>query len=321
MKIGLVGLGGWARDAYLPLLAEMTEIRVEAVAARTEATRQFAKKTFGSGLAVFADYKDLLKVETLDALLIALPNSQHAEALEAAAASNKHILFEPPVATDNETAKRILDALAKSGCGIQADLELRYLPVMKAVSAKLQSGVLGKPLMAKIRLWCDWGNKGGDWGKKIVGQSFFSWIGPWYLDVLDCVFGATAEEAFVVGGYNRNGKLMDYGWASLVYSGGQIGQWEFSLVSPQDTVIELLVACDRGEIEVDLITGGWRWRHVDEIWKEELSPASVPVFGFVGMREALHGFFDAISNGCIPRANIDVIRRVHCAVQLCSDAE
>ena len=321
MKVGIIGFGDWPRQAYAPLLPEMPEVQVVAVAARSNSTRELAKQIFGPNLRTFDNYHDLLNAEAVDAVLIALPNSQHGEGLEAAAKSNKHLFFEPPIAGDAETATRVLDALAEAEGVVQANLELRYLPVMDAVLARLQSGMLGQPLMAKICLWCDWGYKGGSWFDEVQAESFFLWLGAWYLDVLDCVFEAEATQARVVGSYSSNGTLMDHGWASLAYHGGGIGQFEFNLVVPQDTIISLSVACQAGELVADLQMGKWRWRGESGDWHHDRCPASMPTYGFVGMRESLQDFFGAIRTGSTPRANIDVVRRVQRASQLCADAE
>lgn len=320
-NIGLIGFGKWARQAYAPLISELPQVRVTAISARSDATRSLAKQTFGAATKAFADYHDLLNDSTVDAVLIALPNSLHAPVLQTAATSGKHLFFEPPVAENSETATRVLDALAASRCAVQADLELRYLPVMENVLSLLQSGTIGEPLMAKIRLWCNWGYGGGEWYDEVQGQSFFLWLGCWYLDALDCIFKQSATQASVVGGRYSNGTLMDAGWASLVYPGGGIGQLEFNLAIPQETSIELTVACQSGEIIADLQTGRWRWRGETGDWHLEHAPASTPSYGFVGMRESLQGFFDTIHAGGHPRANVDVMRRIQHAVQLCADAE
>lgn len=321
INVGLIGFGKWARQAYAPLLDELPQVRVTAISARSHTTRSLAKQTFGIETKTFADYHDLLNDAAVDAVLIALPNSLHAPVLQTAATSGKHLFFEPPVAEDPETATRVLDALAASEGVVQADLELRYLPVMDNVLGIIQSGTIGEPLMAKIRLWCNWGYRGGEWYDEVQEQSFFPWLGCWYLDALDCIFKQSAIQTSVVGGHYSNGTLMDAGWASLLYPNGGIGQLEFNLVIPQETVIELSVACRSGEIVVDLQTGRWRWRGETGDWHLKHTPASTPAYGFVGMRESLQAFFDTIHAGERPRANVDVMRRVQHAAQLCADVE
>jgi len=321
IRIGLVGFGGWPQQAYAPLLKELPGVRVIAAAARSEQTRNLARETFGDDIAVTSDYRQVLEADDIDALMIALPNALHAEALLAAAKFNKHVFFEPPAANDPEMATRVLDTLEQCTGIVQADLELRCLPVLEAVRDQISGGIIGSPRMAKIRLWCDWGYQGGPWFKEAQGQSFFHWLGHWYLDVLDLIFGKPATRVTVLGGHASNGTLMDHGWVSLEYPGGLLGQFEFNLTLPQETVIEVNMACARGELWADLKTGKWKYRGEAGEWYEEHSPASEPVCGFEGMRESIYEFITAIRTSKPPRAGLEVARRVQLSAQLCVDAE
>ena len=320
-RIGLVGFGNWPRQAYAPVIKAMPDVQVTAVAAPSEATRALARDAFGDHLVCLENYRDLLAEETVDAVMIALPNGLHAEAIEAAARAGKHVFFEPPLANDECAAERVVDVLAECGQVVQADLELRYLPVLQAIVGHIDSGEMGRPLMARIRLWCDWGYKGGPWQDEVQGQSFFHWLGCWYLDVLDAIFTASPTSASVVGGRACNGTLLDHGWASLIYPENRLGQFEFNLVAAQGTKIELLVALQAGEIHADLKTGGWQWRGESGDWHHSRAPASEPVCGFEGMRESIEDFVGAIRTGAAPRADLEAMRRVQHAAQLCVDFE
>lgn len=145
IRMGLVGFGGWPQQAYAPLLKELPGVRVVSVAASSEETLSLARKTFGDGIAATSDYRQLFEAGDVDALMIALPNALHAEALLAAAESNKHVFFEPPIATDPETAKHVLETLKQRSEIVQADLELRCLPVLEAIHAQISGGILGSP--------------------------------------------------------------------------------------------------------------------------------------------------------------------------------
>ncbi len=321
IRIGLIGFGGWPQQAYTPLLKELSGVRVAGVAANSEETLNLAHKTFGEGIVTTCDYRRLLEAGDVDALMIALPNALHVEVLLAAAKSNKHIFFEPPIATDPETAKHVLDALEQCSGIVQVDLELRYLPVLEAIHAQISGGILGLPRTAKIRLWCNWGYAGGQWFEEVQRQSVFHWLGHWYLDVLDVIFGEAATRAGVLGGHASNGTLMDHGWASLEYPGGLLGQFEFNLTLPQGTVIELDISCANGELWADLKTGKWKWRGEDGSWQQEYTPASKPVCGFEGMRESMNGFVVAVRTGQPSHAGLEVAGRVQQSAQVCVDAE
>jgi predicted dehydrogenase len=321
IRLGLIGLGEWPRQSYVPVLKVLESVKICAVAAKSSATQQYAREQFGEQVVVYSDYCDLLQDKAIEAVTLALPNWMHAEALDAAAASGKHLFYEPPIAHDAETIVRILGAMAASNCVIQPDLELRHLPVIRALGECLRAGVIGNPLMASVGLWCNWGYGGGRWNCNPEEEGFFPWLGCWYLDLLDYVFAAPPERATVTGGYAANGRLMDHGWSSLEYPAGRIGRFDFNLVAVDGLAVSLRVLGDGGEADVDVIRGVFRWRRPGDDWHEEDYPASQPVCGFVGMRECLSAFIEAIRAGLPSEADTGVARRVHAAMLACAQAE
>jgi predicted dehydrogenase len=172
--------------------------------------------------------------------------------------------------------------------------------------------------MATIRLWCDWGYGGGEWLEEAEDQGFFLWLGCWYVDVLDAVFGARPERVSVTGGRAMNGDMVDHAWATMEYPGQRLGQFEFSLVAPEEQQITLTVTGTEGEVEADLWTGELRSRGRGEEWERTVVPNSEPIHGFAGMRESITDFIGSVRSGSQPRANLDVSRRVHAAAVACA---
>ena len=87
LKVGLAGLGEWARNAYVPILQELCaagQVEITAVSARSEATRQVARELLGPDVQLYADYSELLQDTTVEAVFLALPNALHSQAIEAA---------------------------------------------------------------------------------------------------------------------------------------------------------------------------------------------------------------------------------------------
>lgn len=318
-RIGLIGFGEWARRSYLPILREMSHVRVVAVAARSESTRQLAKKEIGSGVQLYGDYHGLLADGAVESVMISLPNELHAEAIEAAAASGKNIFFEPPVGLNETEILRVLEVLDRTKQHVQADLELRYLPVIQQVRNLIKGGKAGDLLMSKITLWCDWG-VGGRW-KELENQGFFLWLGCWYLDVLDAIFAAGPIRAQVAGGYAGNGRMMDHGVATLSYPAGRTGIFEFNLLATEPARITLQVTGAEGEIHADLQEGIYRWRTRGSGWNEDQAACSLPVHGFAGMRESIADFVNAVATGGRVIADAKVCRRVNWAALMCAKAE
>lgn len=190
IRLGLIGLGEWPRQAYLPVLKDLENVEICAVAARSSASRQYARQQLGEQVVLYADYRDLLASAVVQAVTLALPNPLHAEAREAALSAGKHLFYEPPIAHSPAAIAGILAAMAAADRVIQPDLELRCLPVVRALGECLRACAIGKPLMASVRLWCNWGYGGGQWKYNPEEEGFFPWLGCWYLDLLDYVFAA-----------------------------------------------------------------------------------------------------------------------------------
>lgn len=320
LRIGLMGYGTWARSAYTPVLLEREDVRVVAVSARSDETLAAARHSFGTEINAYRDFAALAADPRVDAVMIAVPNRMHLTALEAAIQAGKHVFAEPPLGFDAAEIARAFE-LADSARGIvYTDLELRCVPVLEVVAEALRSGVLGSPLMVSVRLWASWGYGGGEWQAEAEDQGFWLWLGCWYLDVLDAVFGSAPTRASVTGGRAMNGSLMDHGWACLQYAGG-IGQFEYSLVAPEEQLTTLRVTGPEGEFETDLWSGRFRMRARGEDWHTGARPPSEPIHGFSGMRESIHGFLAAVRGAADPQANLSASRRVHQTALACAESE
>ena len=114
---------------------------------------------------------------------------------------------------------------------------------------------------------------------------------------------------------------MDHGWSSLEYPAGRIGRFDFNLVAVDGLAIRLRVLGNGGETDVDVIHGVFRWRTPVGDWHEQTYPASQPVCGFVGMRECLSAFIEAVRAGPPSEADTAVARRVYAAMLACAQAE
>jgi len=319
LNVGLIGFGYWARTAYAPVLKELASVRVAAVAARSDASREEARKTFGADVSTYADFHELIDADNVNAVMVALPGALHADAVEAALKAGKHVFFEPPIALTREATEAALETIGAASSVVQTDLELRYLPVMDAVADLIARGAIGAVRLARISLWCDWGHRGEL--SKLADDGIAFALGPWYLDVLDAVLADMPEEVQLTGGYARNGRFLDHGWAVLRYAGGAVGCFEINLLAPKGDKVHLRVVGDGGEIEADLITGDYRRRGEDGNWTEGSAPPSLPKCGFVGMRECIRDFVDAVTERRAARTTPDVMRRVHEAMLLCAEAE
>ena len=322
VRIGLIGFGEWANTAYVPTFKTIDEAEVAGVSAPSSATQELARQEYGEAVTVTGDYHDLLDDDSVDAVMVAVPNAQHKEVALAALQEGKHVFLELPIALTEEDTEEVLDAAESTDRVVQFDFELRYHPVCRAVQAWLGRPDVGKPLSAAVELQCNWGHGGGECKEPSARDSFYVWLGSWYLDLLDLLLdGPAPVSAKVTGGRAMNGPMLDHGHALVDYGNGAVGRFSHTIVSTSPEVrITGFLQCERGELLVDFENGTLRGHSLDGPIPLEEHPAKQPVHGHGGLRESIESFVAAVTRGEPVLADVSVARRVTRALFACDHA-
>ncbi len=311
ITIGLIGYGSWARNAYVPALLEDAEVEIAAVAARTAETRREAMERFGEGIACFDDPLRLIRESDVDAVMIGLPSELVTDVGIAAIEARKHVWLEPPPpGNDAGRIDELLDLANASDKVFHVDMELRYHPLIAAIS-DLLANQLGPARSVKIIQNCNWGNT---WAPDIVESgNMVSELSIWYLDVVDALINRQSHR---VQQLNADRTTLDNpivaGSALVHYDDGIQGEWAFDFQGSEQLSLRLEIATANGEIQADLITGLYRYRADPTAnWIQSQALATEPTLGFVGMRECVAAFLNAIRGEGDTQTGADVFRRVH----------
>ncbi|HEV7367091.1 MAG TPA: Gfo/Idh/MocA family oxidoreductase [Gemmatimonadales bacterium] len=142
LKVGIVGGGGIAQVAHLPVLKKMQGVEVQAICDTDLPKARALADRFGVKDA-FDDIEELLRYETLDAVVICSPTHLHESHIQAALSANLHVLVEKPLAMSATGAQRILRAVEKHNRVVMVGMNHRYRPDVQIVRSFVQSGELG----------------------------------------------------------------------------------------------------------------------------------------------------------------------------------
>ena len=96
IKLGLIGLGNWAKEAYLPILLGRDDVEILAVSARTDKTLDIAKNIINKDIKLFNNYKDLIEQSDIEAVFIGIPHTDSAQVVIDSIENDKHVFVEPP---------------------------------------------------------------------------------------------------------------------------------------------------------------------------------------------------------------------------------
>lgn len=150
MNVGLLGAGWFGRAAHLANLVAMPEATPLAASSRSEASLTAAKELAGDNLKTFSNWKDVLEIDEVDAVIIALTNDLHFEACIAAFEAGKHVLCEKPLGLTIEQCDQIIAASVAAGKTLQVGHEMRFQRLYEKMKAMIASQSIGDLQL----MWC-----------------------------------------------------------------------------------------------------------------------------------------------------------------------
>jgi len=141
VRVAAVGLGRWA-NVLAAAYGRSEEVRLVSCFSRSEAKR----RAFGErhGCASDASYAELLARDDVDAVIVTVPNDQHAPVIEQAAQAGKHVFVEKPIAVTLEDARRIERAAEAAGIVFACGHSARRLGGLREIKRLMESGEIGR---------------------------------------------------------------------------------------------------------------------------------------------------------------------------------
>jgi predicted dehydrogenase len=98
----------------------------------------------------YADWRDLVRDDAIDAVYVATPVHLHAAQTIAAADAGKHVLCEKPMAMNVAECDRMIAACRERGVRLGIAYYRRFYPVVARVRQLLMSGAIGETVFAQM---------------------------------------------------------------------------------------------------------------------------------------------------------------------------
>jgi predicted dehydrogenase len=171
LGIAIVGCGGITLQNHLPGLALCPDVKVVALCDSDPAMLQRASLQTGVSL-LSTNYEEIVKLDEVDAVIIATPNYLHAPIAHAAIAAGKHVLCEKPLAMTHAEARKMADAADEAGVRHMTAFTYRFVPAMRYLAHLVKSGALGRPFHFRSCRLQDWGARDLGWRqvKRLAGM-------------------------------------------------------------------------------------------------------------------------------------------------------
>ena len=234
INIGVIGCGHWGPN-HVRVFSQLKDSRVVACAdldpKRLEAIREQHPH-----VKAFPDYGEVLRLEEVDAVVVATPTRMHYAIVKAALEANKHVLCEKPLCTASQEAAELV-ALA----------EARQRVLMTGHVFLFNSGII------KLRELVS----SGDPGKIYYLRALRTNLGPVRRDVnsvfdlathdiaiFNWILNARPESVSAVGGRFLQESIEDVAFISLRYPNNVLGHIQVSWLDPKK-LREIVVVGDK----------------------------------------------------------------------------
>jgi len=200
VRLGIIGCGRVCRERHLPALRQVRGIEVTAICDSDPVRLNHVSGLCAAG-SRFADYRDLISHQGLDAVAVLTPTSAHAEIGTAALNAGKHLFMEKPLALTLEECDALIDAHHHSDRTALLCFNLRWHRLVRRARSIIQSGALGRVKAIRSVYTHDRsGANAPDWHRKLAlggGVSFNEAVH--HFDLWRYLLGLEVTEVFSQG--------------------------------------------------------------------------------------------------------------------------
>ncbi|HCL91258.1 MAG TPA: gfo/Idh/MocA family oxidoreductase [Verrucomicrobia subdivision 3 bacterium] len=206
VRLGFIGVGNRG-DQVLDAFLKQSDAEIVAVCDIYEPYLDFAARKVGTGPKRFKDYRQLLELKDVDAVVISTPDHWHALQTIHACQAGKDVYVEKPISLRVAEGRAMVQAVKRNKRVCQSGLHRRSAAMFREMAEYVRGGGLGQ--VTGVRTF----HIQNEWPKGIgnppdspppPGMDWEAWLGP-------------ARKV----PYNRNRGLYQFRWF-FDYSGGQI---------------------------------------------------------------------------------------------------
>jgi UDP-N-acetylglucosamine 3-dehydrogenase len=281
VRVAIVGCGIWGWN-HARVFADLPDCKLVAVC---DADPQRAKLA-GDFYHVnsYTQLDEILKNDEIDAVTVCTPSSTHMDVGLQVMEHRKDLLVEKPMAVSPSDAQRMIAEARKAGVMLTVGFIERFNPGVQYAKEQLESGRIGKVVLASARRVSRWPTRIGDVG--VVKD-----LAIHDIDIVHWLMKSEVYEVYAVIGSER---LAQEDHANIVmhFKNGATGFIETNWLTPHK-VRKLIVTGSEAIVSVDYIT--------QEVTVEDEKGLFSPTIPFQEpLRQELKHFLDCVRNDTKP---------------------
>ena len=218
IRVGIIGAGGISESHANGYLQLSNQVEIVAVADLDYERAQLAADRWGVKHA-FADYRQMLKLNQIDAVSVCTFTKAHCQPSIDALEADKHVLVEKPMAATVDEAVRMVQASQKNNKILMVGMKWRFMPEVLAAKSFIEDQKLGEIYYAEAIGWQHRGIPGRTFiQKETSGGGAFMDNGVYTLDTVLYLMGHPKPVSVSGTSANIFGHSSDGNWEAEAFN-------------------------------------------------------------------------------------------------------
>ncbi len=157
VKFGIVGVGSRGLQAFSTMICKRSDAEIAAFCDTNALRMKCAAEKLNITPNFYSTITDMVKNESLDAVVITTPDFYHEECAIEALQNGVNVLIDKPLATSVKGCRNIIAAAEKAGKTVMLGFNLRHNAVLKKVKKLISENTIGKVFLIENREFYDGG--------------------------------------------------------------------------------------------------------------------------------------------------------------------
>lgn len=226
IRIGIIGMGRFG-EYHMAVFQALDSVEVVGLCHRREDRLKELAQLF-PGYPLYADYREMLAQEEMEAVSVVTSEHLHLEPVLASFESGKHVFLEKPIASSLEDADRMIEEAERRGLIFLVGHMLRFDPRYASLKERIEAGEVGQ--LATMYARRNYSRDYYDLYKRVYPSLV---LGCHDIDMMLWYSDSPVVSVYAVEGRYLGGETPDTYWALLRFQNGVIGALEMSWLIPQ----------------------------------------------------------------------------------------
>ena len=209
--VAIIGCGRIARNAHLPALSQLDDVRIKYVCDIDVPKAEKLKADFPKAETVISDYKVALEDKEVDAVFVLTPNYAHYVVTMDALSAGKHVLCEKPITVNYALSCEMAERANKNGLMLNIGVCNRHNKSVELLADMYKEGKFGNVyhVYCSFRSFrCIPGLGGAFTTKSMSGGGVLIDWGVHFLDLVLYILGGAKLKSVSCNAYGEMAKDM-----------------------------------------------------------------------------------------------------------------